>query len=210
MAPSHDLPHAPQLASSRDVSTHTPRQSVCPAGHAHDPFMHVCPGTHAVSQRPQWATSDAVLTHPAPAQNDCPATAHAHAPLTQLCPAGQATPHALQFAGSRVRSTQPAPSQYVCPGGHTVRHDAMSPPSSPTVMHRVPAPHTTPHAPQFELSLDTSVQRFPHAIWRAGHAAHTRPPSVTDASSPAVGTHTSDARHPFERAPASSTVEQQR
>ena len=60
------------------------------------------------------------------------------------------------------------------------------------------------------LCTRIETQRFPHATRRAGHATQTRPPSVTAASRPAVGTHTSDARQPFEAAPASSVAAQQR
>ncbi len=111
IAPSQVVPHAPQFASSRNLSMHTPAQSVCPDGHAHAPDTQLCPGTHAFVHDPQCALSVAVFMQPDASQKVCPASAHAQRPLAQVWPAGHATPHALQFEASRVRSTQPDASQ---------------------------------------------------------------------------------------------------
>jgi hypothetical protein len=82
--PSHERPQAPQLASSREVSTHAPLQSDCPAGHTQAPPTHDWPGTHVVAQPPQCVVSVNTLTHPTPAQSCCPATGHAQRPPAQL------------------------------------------------------------------------------------------------------------------------------
>ncbi len=83
MALSQLVPHAPQFEALLDVSTQDAPQSVKPVGQRHTPAAQSCPSAQRVSQPPQWVASVAVLRHPRPAQNVCPAKGHAQLPPAQ-------------------------------------------------------------------------------------------------------------------------------
>jgi hypothetical protein len=59
-------PHAPQWAASVSGLTHTPLQSVRPAGQAQAPAVQVAPPLHAVPQAPQLSASVRRLTQRPP------------------------------------------------------------------------------------------------------------------------------------------------
>ena len=59
----HGIPHPPQLLESLAVFTHTPEQSVCPAGHAHVPPLQIFPPLQPLPHAPQLLESLEVSTH---------------------------------------------------------------------------------------------------------------------------------------------------
>lgn len=78
-------PQAPQFIGSLRVSTQTPPQRTCPAGHApapQRPAAQAIPAGQVMPQTPQFIGSPCVSMHDPP-QSDCPA-GHpaAHAPAT--------------------------------------------------------------------------------------------------------------------------------
>jgi hypothetical protein len=53
--PLHVAPHAPQFATSVEVSVHRPPQTVCPTGQAQAPATQLAPWAQRLPQVPQFA-----------------------------------------------------------------------------------------------------------------------------------------------------------
>jgi hypothetical protein len=130
-APRQGLLQRPQCSSSDCRSTHTPPQSVWPAGQSRTqaPRAQSVPAAHGFPQRPQFCLSDCVsmqtpLQHRRPAAHGAPQAPQwlswlwvsTHAPAQHVCSCSHSRPQAPQCRGAVCVLTQTS-LQSVCPAG---------------------------------------------------------------------------------------------
>jgi hypothetical protein len=166
------FPHAPQLFTSRSVSTQASAQSVAFPRHSnpHVPLVHVATAFagagHFFAQLPQLFTSVRVSTQ-LPEQSVVPAAQLVtQAPSKHTCPTAQTFPQAPQWERLVAVSTQ-APLQWVYPGSQAT-------PQRPALQTGTPLPsggsgHAVVHVPQWSASVRRSRHRPSQSVKPRAH-----------------------------------------
>jgi hypothetical protein len=217
--PPHAVPHAPQLASSEDSSTHAPLQSTVPAAHvtAQTPAEQTCPVAQAAPHLPQLLGSVWRLSHDVP--HAVSPAAHPQAPFSHCSVPGQLVPQVPQFESFVWRSTH-ALLQSVRPVAHValqalfeqtspLRQTTLHPPqltgslvgSTHAPLHTVPVAHTEPSAPPVPASLAIAPSLSPFEP-----STPTAPSTGEDPSAIAPST-AAPSRPALPSAPAASPID---
>jgi hypothetical protein len=140
---------------------------------------------------------------PAPHVASVAAQVVVHIPAEHTSPAAHLRPHAPQWSRSVsaiTHTSTPAPAsappsadapparQATCPLGQTTRHTPAA--------QRAPAPHATPHAPQWRASVCGSTHAPPHSVCEPVHVGamsvtastplSVAPPTTARSSQPAA------------------------
>ncbi len=165
----HLLKQAPQLSKSLVLSVQTtPHMSGLATGQVQTPLAQLAPVGHFLAQAPQLFTSVDTSVQPIPGQRIIPVP-HAQTPDLQV-PLPQVVPHFPQFFASLVKSTHVpgAGPQIVGVADGQAEHTPLA--------QVAPTGHALPHAPQLEVSDETSTQEAPHVILGLGqtHALETQ------------------------------------
>ncbi len=194
---SHDAPHAPQLLTSRDTSTHELEQQrlVAPQvrPHApqlvaverlwHVPLQQALPAPHPAAaphmHRPP--------THISPAPHAGMHVVVMHLPVTHDWPVMQRVPHMPQLLLSVIRFAHMPPGQHDAPAAHVADapHRQLPPTHVSPVPHagtqgdrmQVPAVHSSPMAhacpqvPQFAVSVCELTHAAPQHVCPSAHTS---------------------------------------
>lgn len=186
------VPHAPQFAGSRAVSTQTP-QSAIEQG-AHVPATHT-PEAHQVPHAPQFSASELVSTPHTPEQvvpihgRQRPATQYR---LPQTFPQTPQLSGSLLVSPHAVEAPAQIPFEHVWPGPHTRSQSPQWSSSSRRSKHpvaqlvcvpsqeqmpprqRSPATHVRPHDPQWDVLVRRSTHSPLQSVSGGSHV-HPRP-----------------------------------